>query len=48
LFEQLDLTAQALRLLDGSVNAQLVLEDTLLPWAVRRPGAFNNKSHDII
>lgn len=34
LFEQLDLTAQSLQqLLDGAVNVQLVLEDTLLPWA---------------
>jgi DNA polymerase-3 subunit delta' len=32
LFEQLDRSAAALRLLDGSVNAQLLLEDTLLPW----------------
>lgn len=32
LYERLDQTAQALQLLDGSVNAQLVLEDTLLPW----------------
>jgi len=47
LFEQLDQTAQALQLLDGSVNAQLILEDTLLPWAARHPGALNNKSHDI-
>lgn len=47
MFEQLDLTAQAIRLLDGSVNAQLMLEDTLLPWALRQPGTGNNKLHDI-
>lgn len=33
LFEQLDLLTHALHLLEGSVNAQLLLEDSLLPWA---------------
>jgi DNA polymerase-3 subunit delta' len=32
LFEQLDRSTEALRLLDGAVNTQLLLEDTLLPW----------------
>ncbi|MGE0372664.1 MAG: DNA polymerase III subunit delta' [Gammaproteobacteria bacterium] len=39
LFEQLDRVAQALRCLEGSVNAQLLLEDTLLPWAERKTQA---------
>ncbi len=36
MFEQLDRIAQALRLLDGSVNTQLLLEEVLLPWAQRK------------
>lgn len=35
LFAQLDRIAQALRLLEGPVNAQLLLEEALLPWAQR-------------
>ncbi|MCC6303410.1 MAG: DNA polymerase III subunit delta' [Gammaproteobacteria bacterium] len=35
LFTQLDRIAQALRLLEGPANAQLLLEEVLLPWAQR-------------
>lgn len=35
LYERLDQTARAAQMLDGSVNAQLLLEDVLLPWAER-------------
>lgn len=37
LFERLDQIAQSVHLLDGALNAQLVLEDILLPWATRDP-----------
>lgn len=47
LFEQLDLTVQAIQLLDGSISAQLVLEDTLLPWAVHNSRMHDNKLCDI-
>lgn len=33
MFEQLDRISRSLRLLDGSANAQLLLEEALLPWA---------------
>lgn len=35
LFEHLDRISRNLRLLDGSANAQLLLEEALLPWAQR-------------